>query len=66
MRQHPTFTLENIAGGDLRTFPWTGHLSREARRHLRRLEGITGGPVFSGEAKMEAWQAWEQEKEAER
>ena len=50
MKQHPTFTVENIAGGDLRTFPWTGHLSREARRHLRRLEGILGGPVFSGEA----------------
>ena len=64
MRRHPTFTVENIAGGDLRTFPWMGQLSREAKRHLRRVDRIFGGPVFSGEAKIVAWQAWEQEQKA--
>ena len=42
-----TFTIANIAGGDERTFRWTGEISGVAIRHADHI-GF-GGPMFGGE-----------------
>lgn len=58
MKPHGTkFTISNVAGGDARTFRWNGQLSDRAIRHARSI-GF-GGPLFSGDARAEAAEAYE-------
>lgn len=42
-----TLTISNLAGGDCKTFRWTGDLSSAAIRHADKVSKIFGGPVFS-------------------
>jgi hypothetical protein len=58
-----TFTIANIAGGDLRKFRLVnGRLSAAALQHARNI-GF-GGPEFGGPAGKEAFALWERAEEA--
>jgi hypothetical protein len=58
-----TFTIANIAGGDLRTFRLVdGLLSKSALEYARRIGHF--GPEFGGPAAQEAFRLWEIAEEA--
>ena len=56
-RAMTTYTIANVAGGDLREYTWTGEISDDAIRHANSI-GF-GGPVFGGEASEAASAAYE-------
>ena len=52
------FTIENIAGGNRKSFEWTGSFSMAALRHAADCMEC-GGPRFGGDCGDEAADEWE-------
>lgn len=63
MSARRTVTISNIAGGDARTFPWTGEISGRAIRHANRCEQAFGGALWQGEGADDAHEQYQQIRE---